>query len=82
MGTISCPAPSTLALVSTTVRGAAGSGGGAAGGVLRRGMTSSVDSSIEMRGIAESGEGTGALGALAGIGVITSGPDVSGRKNA
>lgn len=81
IGTISCPAPSTLVLGST-VRGASGSGGGAAAGVLRRVTIWSVDSSIEIRGICEIGDGMGARGALAGIGVITSLGPMSGRKNA
>ena len=49
---------------------------------MRRVTISSVDRSIEIRGIAERGEGTGVRGALAGIGVMMSGAEVSGRKKA
>jgi hypothetical protein len=45
-------------------------------------MTWSVDSSIEIRGIAEMGDCTCGRGMLSGMGVITSIPGVSGRKKA
>lgn len=82
IGTISWPAPSTTLVLVSAARGASGSGGGAAVGVLRRGTTSSVDPSMEIRGICEIGDGIGALGALAGIGVMMSVGPLSGRKNA
>jgi hypothetical protein len=83
IGTSSAPAPSTVVFGCTT-GGAAGRGGGAADGVLRRGTTSWGGSCIEMRGIfAIGGENgilgdAGTLGALGGGAPMTSVPAFSG----